>query len=69
MKAKDLTLKRERGDIVTLNCGFGGGPDETDCLIIAKPYDSKGLFGGMVRNFPVRIMGTHNTFTTSLPVR
>lgn len=62
---KNLTKKSKLGDIISLDCGYGG-PDYRDCKIINKPYDSNGLFGGTERNFPVEIVGTNERFTTSI---
>jgi hypothetical protein len=55
-----------KGDKLVLNCGYGGGPDETDC-VIESVFNSSGLFDKSIHICAtVRIVGTNETFDTEL---
>jgi hypothetical protein len=64
-KEKQITVPNI-GDTITLNCGYGGGPDETLCRI-KSIYHSLKLFGdGYNLSARVSILGTGEEFTTDL---
>ena len=64
-KPKQITVPNV-GDRITLNCGYGGGPNETLCRIESLGHSSR-LFGeGFVLTANVRIPGTDEIFTTDL---
>lgn len=66
MKSKKQITVPNVGDTITLNCGYGGGPDETLCRIESLGQCSR-LFGeGYSLNAEVRILGTGERFSTAL---
>lgn len=50
------------GDIITLDCGYGGGPNDRECIVLEKPESSFGLFGDPRVTAKVRILGTDEVF-------
>ena len=64
-KLKQITVPNI-GDVITLNCGYGGGPDETLCRI-EELHKSSHLFDdGISLGATVRILGTNEVFSTDL---
>ena len=66
LKSKKQITVPNVGDKLTLNCGYGGGPDETLCRIESLGKCSR-LFGeGYTLTANVRIPGTGERFSTDL---
>lgn len=64
-KPKQITVPNI-GDTITLNCGYGGGPDETLCRIQSLGKSSHLFDEDISLTADVRILGTGETFTTDL---
>ena len=64
-KLKQITVPNI-GDVITLNCGYGGGPDETQCEIESIAMSSHLFDSGSSLSATVRILGTGEVFSTDL---
>jgi len=66
MKSKKQITVPNVGDKLTLNCGYGGGPDETLCRIESLSKCLRLFDEGYSLNAEVRILGTIERFSTAL---